>query len=348
MENRRVTRVRFAGKSKVEIVKDVLPPLAGGEVLIRVEACGICGSDLHQYTGRWKQPDFTPGHEFSGVVTGCGPDVKCVETGDRVTVEPILACGKCTYCREGSTNLCTEGEFLTSQRNGGMATHAIVPAHILHRLPENLPFQEAALIEPLAVAVHCFRKLGELDGLKIGVVGAGTVGLLCVQTARAMGAAHITCVAKHPFQEKLAAEFGADIVVGGTSVPEDLSGSLDAAVECVGGRGEALRQAIKLTRPAGTIMVVGGYQGLAGIDVEDLVDREITLTGSRCYSESDSRHDMDAAIDMASGGEVSLEPLITHVFPLAQAPRAFETACDRAGTGAVKVVLDCKADIIST
>ena len=209
-----------------------------------------------------------------------------------------------------------------------------------HRIPESLSSNEAVLIEPLSVAVHCFRRLGNVKGENIGIVGAGTLGLACVYTAKTMGAAHVTCIAKHPFQAKLAESLGADKVIEGTSVPDDLSGSLNVAVDCVGGRGEAFHQAMKLIRREGSIIAVGGYYGLAGIDMETLMRNEITVIGSFCYSERDGRHDMDIAADMAAAcRNKPFRSLVTHTFPLREAEKALETALDKEKNGAVKVVL---------
>ncbi len=340
MRNSTVTRVRFVGKRKVELVDDTLPDkLEAGNVLVRVETCGICGSDLLLYTGRWKQQGTTPGHEFAGIVTETGPGVTSAASGDRVTAAPMLACGACSRCREGTPALCSQNQFLTVQRDGAMATHVILPEYTLHRIPENLPSNEAVLIEPLSVAVHCFRRLGNVKGIDVGIVGAGTLGLMCVYAAKEMGAAHVVCVAKHPFQAKLAESLGADKVIEGTSVPNNLSGSQDVAVDCVGGRGEAFRQVMKLVRREGSIIAVGGYHGLAGVDMEIIVRNEITVIGSFCYSERDGRHDMDVAADMAAACREKLQSLITHTFPLREVEKALETALDKEKNRSVKVVL---------
>ncbi len=138
----------------------------------------------------------------------------------------------------------------------------------------------------------------------------------------------------------MAESLGADKVVTGTSAPEDLFGSQDVAVDCVGGRGEALHQAMRFVRREGSIIAVGGYHGLAGVDMGTLVGNEITVIGSFCYSERDGRHDMDIAVDMASACRIELlQSLITHTFPLREAEKALETALDKEKNGAVKVVL---------
>jgi threonine dehydrogenase-like Zn-dependent dehydrogenase len=337
-----VTRVRFAGRGKV-IVEEGGPPgnVPEGEVLVRVEVCGICGTDLRRFEGRWKQPEFTPGHEFAGTIETVGPSVGGLKEGQRVTAVPLIACGNCRYCRAGESNLCEAGDVMSEVRDGAMATHVAVPAGVLRCIPDAMPSEEAALLEPLSVALHGLRMFGGVDGCTLAVAGAGTLGLLFVQAGKALGAARTICAAKHPFQRDLAGSLGADTATEASGVPDELLGAADVAVDCVGGRGEGLAQAMKLVRRGGTIVAVGGYQGLTGVDMWGAVRSEISILGAFCYSMRNGVHDMDVAMRMVEEGRVRLGPLVSHRFALSEAQRAFETALDKGSSGAVKVMLLC-------
>ncbi len=335
-----ITRVRFAGIRKVSLERVALPnELPAGEVRLRVQACGICGTEVNQFEGRWPQPVWTPGHECAGAVEASSADT--LSSGERVAVVPLVGCGECRYCAEGRQNLCASGGVLGEVRDGAMATYLTVPASLCRRIPETMPFEEATLLEPLSVAVHGLRECGGLEGTTVGVVGAGAVGLMFVQAAKALGAARVICVAKHGFQRDLAGSLGADRVALGSEEAHALTGSSDAAVDCVGGRGEGFARAMKLVRRGGTIVAVGGYRGLAGVDMWGVVRGELTVRGAFCYSVQDGVHDMDTALQLCAEGKVSLGPLVSHRSDLSQAQKAFETAADRAGSGSVRVVLTC-------
>ncbi|MFC1672506.1 zinc-binding dehydrogenase [Planctomycetota bacterium] len=335
-------KVRFDGKLKVKIERggDPVEP-APDEALVRVESCGICGTDLRQFEGRWPQPEYTPGHEFVGTVIRAGSSVGEVGEGDRVTAALVESCGECALCEQQRTNLCRTGGVLTESRDGAMATHVTVPAGMLHRIPDGIASDEGVLLEPLSVAVHGLRMCEETEGRTIAVCGAGTLGLLFVQAAAVLGASRVVCTARHPFQRDLAESLGADTAVNAQELPDDLAGSVDIAVDCVGGRGEGLSQAMTLVRPGGTIVAVGGYQGLAGVDMWKLVRNELQLRGAFCYSIRDGMHDMKMAIGMAAEGKVNLGRLVTHRYPLSEAQEAFETALDKTSRESVKVVLAC-------
>jgi threonine dehydrogenase-like Zn-dependent dehydrogenase len=338
-----MNRVRFAGRRKVVVEECVLPgEVPDGEVLVRVAACGICGTDLRQFEGRWKQSSFTPGHEIAGSVERTGPSVKGLERGARVTVVPLVACGDCRYCVEGRSNLCESGDVMTELRDGGMASHVLVPAYALRTIPDTIPDEQGSLLEPLSVALHCVRMCENAMGLTVAVVGAGTIGLLCLQVAKAMGAARAICVAKHPFQGDLARSLGADVVADASSASDDLAGTADLAVDCAGGKGNGLAGAMKLVRRGGTIIAVGGYEGLAGVDMWRAARNENRILGAFCYSKTDGVvHDMDMAIHMAADQRVQLGLLVSHRFTLSEAQAAFETASDKAASKAVKVMLTC-------
>ena len=340
MTNEEMTRVRFAGKETVSLERAPLPKdVSQGEVLIRVQACGICGTEISQFKGRWPQPKFTPGHECAGTVVRSSSADLDVE--ERVAVIPLFGCGTCRYCVGGRANLCAAGGVLGEVRDGAMATHMSVPAQLCRKIPDALSFEEAALLEPLSVAVHGLRRCGDAAGRTIAVVGGGAVGLMFVQTAKAMGASRVICAAKHDFQGKLARRLGADVVVPASGSAEAAGGEADVAVDTAGGRGEGLGLAMKLVRRGGTVVAVGGYRGLAGVDMWKVVRDELTLVGAFCYTSADGTHDMDRALQLCVEQTVALEPLVSHRFELSRAQEAFETAADKAGTRSVRVLLMC-------
>ena len=191
----RAAVIRAPGSIEVQDVATPAP--AAGEARVRVAFCGVCGSDLHRFRGDLPLVSVTPGHEISGVVESVGSGVTTISPGDRVCVEPIAPCGSCRYCSTGHHQLCSHARYLAGNANGGFAAFVILPATMLHRLPETITLDQAALMEPLAVAVHAVRQ-GEVGpGSSVCVLGAGTIGLLALQAARANGAGRVFITAKH-------------------------------------------------------------------------------------------------------------------------------------------------------
>ena len=300
------------------------------EVLVRSRLVGICGSDTHACAG--KHPfialPYRPGHEVVGVVGAVGPGVSDLAEGDRVVLEPNLVCGKCRQCRDGRYNICRELAVFGCQTVGAMADAFVIPRDRLHRVPDGVSDELAALVEPLATPVHAVRRAGVGKGSRVAVLGAGPIGLLCLVAARAAGAevVVVTDVLKNKLER--AQRLGADAALDAAApdlvdqarraLGAGTDEGADVVLDCVSGQG-SMTQAIELVDKGGTVMVVGIAAGPTTIPLHLVQDREIAVIGSLMYVHDDVRR----AIDLLAGGAVAAEDLVTSTFPLERAAEAF-------------------------
>jgi len=316
--------------------KDVPKPAPGpGEVLARVKAAGVCGTDMELFrgtmpffeTGLSRYP-LIPGHEWSGIVEEVGEGVATLLPGDRVTGDVSIGCGRCVNCKSGLYNLCDHRQEvgISGGKDGAFAEFVKMPAPFLYKVPDGVSFDEAALAEPAATAVKAFRK----TPLKLGdtalVVGDGPIGLLGVQAARCAGAGRLIAAGQQAWKLQLAAEFGADRVVNVNE--EDLCSAvlaetngrrIDYLLEASGSVA-AIREAASLVRSGGTMNVVGIYEApVPNYDMADLVLRDITLVGSVA-----SPNAYEGTLRLLGAGRIRTAPCISHRFPLAEVARAFD------------------------
>lgn len=321
-------------------VDEVPRPEPGpGEVRLRVDACGICGSDLHLQGAGLYLPGLVPGHEFAGVVDDVGAGVTDFAPGDAVAVEPFRSCGRCRECREGRDPCCPEAQLLGVHLPGGLAEYVVAPARRLYRAPADLPPAVAALAEPAAVAVHGLTRLGPEPPERLLVLGAGSIGLLTLLAARAAGVPEVWITARHDHQAALARDLGAKRVLreaeAGAAALADLE-PFDAAVETVGGRAATLPDAAAAVRPGGVVSVVGFFMGAVSLDALPLMLKELTLAWSYCYHRGGARADFAAALELLDARRQDAARIATHAVPLAEAPRAYALAADKTA-GVVKV-----------
>ncbi len=325
-------------------LKDVPEPFPGeGEVKIKIKAASICGSDLHIY--KWdigiptKVP-FVVGHEFSGVVTAVGENVKYLGVGDRVTAENSrYICGSCTWCMTGNYNLCRERKATGYAYDGGFAEYCIVPAERVHRLPGNVDFITAALSDPSACVYHAVQ---ELTGINAGdvvlITGAGAMGLFSVQYVRSNGGIPvITGLAKDKKRLELAGELGAELTVNvsGESLKEavdDLTkgNGVDVAVECSGAEAAA-NEAVELLRPRGRFVQVGIFGKPVSFDLDKVLYKELQVTGSFSQKYTSWKE----AIKLFSQGRIVARPLVTDILKLEEWEEGFRKMFDGE---AIKVV----------
>ena len=319
------------------------PTREPGGVLLRVRACGICGSDLHVLRGAWPTRPYPVGHEIAGeVLEGDGE----LRPGDHVAVEPIVGCGRCRFCESGDYVHCQDKQFVGGSIPGGYAEYLHVPSgRVLHRLPAELPWEVAALAEPLAVGVHALRRAELRGGMSVAVVGGGAIGLLALLAARALGAGRTAVLAKYEHQAGLARRLGADATAlsgdagASTALSGVVDGGYDLVLEAVGGRTEAAQQALELVRPLGTVVLTGAFTAPVPLALGQVVGKEVRLLGANCYGASiEQRRDFAVAVELLARGRVDAGALITHRFPLERAPGAFATALDK-GSGVVKATL---------
>ena len=325
------------GKHTIEVRdSDLLKPSAD-EVLVRVRACGICGSDLHFYNGAFPAiASVSPGHEFCGEVAEIGDGVSGFAKGDRVVVEPIKSCRECAYCRTGQYQICPKHILLGTFVPGGLAEFITVPAYTLYPLPNALDWGLGALAEPLAVAVHGLHIVELALGERVLVMGSGTIGLLSVLAAKAAGAGEVVATYRYGHQAEAAIAAGADRVLKDAETGGLEKAGIDVVVETVGGAAPTLSQALGIVRPGGRISVLGLFTQPIQMNALGLMLKEVRMAGGITYCRPGQHSDFDTALSILLSHPDRARAIITHRFPLSEAAQAFATAADKS-TGAIKV-----------
>jgi L-iditol 2-dehydrogenase len=328
----RMKSLLLSAYNQLEVAEMPLPAVGAGEVLVRVEACGICGSDVHGYDGSSGRriPPIVMGHEAAGTVAAIGLGVRGYAAGDRVTFDSTVYCGECVFCKRGDVNLCDNRQVIgvscgDYRRHGAFAEFVVVPQRILYRLPEGISFAEAALLEAASVALHAVRVSGAGGGETALVIGAGMIGLLTLQAARAAGCARVVIADVDTTRLKLAKQMGADeaLHASGASLVDEVmkmtdGRGVDLSFEAVG-RNETVAGAIDCTRKGGTVTLIGNIQPAVTLALQKVVTRQLRLQGS-CASAGEYPH----AIELIAGGHIKVAPLITAIAPLEEGPRWFE------------------------
>lgn len=331
------------GIDRVWLEDGPLPEVGPSQVRVRSVLVGICGSDLHAAHGEhpFMALPYQPGHEAVGVVDAVDEQVTGVSPGDRVLVEPNLACGHCRTCRAGRYNICEHLAVFGCQTPGAMADFFVVPADRLHPVPEEMSDEAAALVEPLATPVHAVRLAAGVDagsgtsgltGRSVVVLGAGTIGLLTLVAARESGARSVVVTDLRTDRLARATRLGADAAVAADSpdavaeIQQQLGGPADVVFDCVAGQ-SSMAQAVSLVGKGGTVMVVGVPTGPVTVPLHLVQDRELTIRGALMYVAEDVR----AAVRILNSGRVRVADLITDVFPLEQVQAAFARADSQAG-----------------
>lgn len=316
---------------RVEEVPRPGPP-GPGEVLVASRLVGICGTDVHAAAGHhpFIERPYRPGHEVVGVVEQVGDGVSDLAAGDPVVLEPNLVCGTCRQCLAGRYNICRNLAVFGCQTTGGMADAFVVPRDRLHRLPDGMSDELAALVEPLATPVHAVRRAGVGPGSRVAVLGAGPIGLLVLVAARAAGAETVVVTDVLDTKLERARRLGADAALRAddpdlvAQAAAVLQGA-DVVFDCVAGA-SSMAQAIELVDKGGTVMVVGIAAGPTTVPLHLVQDREISVIGSLMYV----REDVERAIALLASGAVAADDLITAVFPLDRAAEAFAASSDPA------------------
>jgi L-iditol 2-dehydrogenase len=331
---------------RLEVVELPRPEIGPNDVLVRVGACGICGSDVHGYdgsTGR-RIPPLVMGHEAAGVVEAVGRDVRDYQTGDRVTFDSTVYCGECQYCREGRVNLCDNRQVLgvscgDYRRHGAFAEFVAVPSRILYRLPDELPLEHAAVIEAVSVAVHAVKRSPPAADDDVVVVGSGMIGLLIIQVLRRHGFRRLVAVDVDDDRLALAQQLGATETINAKNadaaraiLTKTEGRGVAAAWEAVG-TAATVRTAIHCVRKGGAVTLVGNVSPEVEIPLQTVVTRELTLYGS-CASSGE----YPECIDLMASGAVHVAPLITARVTLEETPEWFERLYRRE-PGLMKVVV---------
>ena len=332
---------------ELELAEVATPVPAPGELLIRVRACGICGSDIHGYdgsTGR-RIPPLVMGHEAAGVVAAVGEGATGFREGDRVTVDSTVYCGACFFCRRGQVNLCDNRQVLgvscgDYRRHGAFAEYVAAPARIAYRLPDALPFEHAAMIEAVSVAVHAVSLTPVRIGDSAVVVGAGMVGLLVIQALKLAGCTRIVAVDLETNRLELAKRLGATDAVNAreadpTATVRELTEGrgADVALEVVGATAP-VKAAIASLRKGGALTLVGNLAPEVEFPLQSVVTRQIRVTGS-CASCGE----YPQCIDLLARGAIQVAPLISARAPLAEGAEWFARLYRREGN-LMKVILE--------
>lgn len=308
------------------------PDVQPDEVLVRVRACGICGSDVHGMDGSSGRriPPIVMGHEAAGEIAKVGAAVTGWKTGDRVTFDSTIYCGECWYCKSGSVNLCENRRVLgvscaEYRRHGAFAEFVAVPRRILYRLPENLSFDQAAMVEAVSVAVHAVKRTALPKGASVMVVGTGMIGLLVVQALRVAGCKQIIASDLDESRLALAAKFGATQIFKAAEpgVPEKMRAltegrGADAVFEVVG-LPQTVKTAIECVRKGGSVTLVGNLKPQVELPLQSVVTREISLIGS-CASAGE----YPACLDLIASGKINVTDFISATAPLEQGAQWFE------------------------
>jgi L-iditol 2-dehydrogenase len=337
----------LAAYNRLEIQDLPLPAVGPEDVLLRVAACGICGSDVHGMdgsTGR-RQPPIVMGHEAAGVIARLGTNVVGWSEGERVTFDSAVNCGRCWFCRRGQINLCDNRQIVgvacdECRRDGAFAEYVAVPQHILYRLPGSISFRQAAMVEPVAVAVHAVGRSGVRLGDTAVVVGAGVIGLFLVQALRAAGCGRIIAVDLDQKKLDLALKLGADEALRpdqadvAAEVMRRTGGrGADVAMEAVG-IAATVQTAVGCLRKGGQVTLVGLLASKAELPMQTIITRELTINSSYI-----SCGEYPACLDLIARGAIDVDPLMSAVAPLADGASWFQRLHD-GGEGLTKVILE--------
>jgi threonine dehydrogenase-like Zn-dependent dehydrogenase len=342
----------FYGGKDIRVERRDDPAPGEGEVLVRIGAAGVCGSDLHGYRGQspWRRPvPHQDGHELAGVIAAVGTGVEGLEVGQPVGVEPehLVGCGRCVACRRGDTHLCPSrgrrhGEV---HRSHGFAEYDVCVAEQVHPLPQGVSVDAAAILDCYACGVHAIRRARVGPHQTAVVIGTGAIGMTTGQVARASGAGRVLMVGTRPAPLRVAVAAGA--ADSGIAASEEDAvdgvrercGGADVVFETVGGAAPTLEQAVDMARPGGVICILGVFTRPPTFDVRTAYAKELTILWSNSYSRWDGVSEYDIALRLLAQGRADAAPLITHHYPLASIADAFAAADDKRASGAIKVLV---------
>lgn len=331
---------------KIEFREIETPVPKAGEVLIRIMKIGVCGSDIHVWHGKHPFTSYpvTQGHEVSGEIAALGAGVENLEVGQKVTIQPQVVCGKCYPCRHGKYNLCETLKVMGFQTTGVASEYFAVDAAKVTPLPQEMSFDEGAMIEPLAVAVHAVRKFGDMQGMRVAVLGAGPIGILVAQAAKGMGAESVLITDISDLRLEKARQCGVDFCVntreadfGEALVSSFGPDKADVIYDCAGNN-VTMGQAIRCARKGSTIILVAVFAGMAEVDLAVLNDHELDLNTTMMYRNEDYLE----AIELVRAGKVDLKPLISKHFAFCDYAEAYRYIDENRET-TMKVIIDVQA-----
>lgn len=326
----------LAARRKITIDEVETPSPEAEEVLIRVKAVGICGSDIHGFEGLTldRRPfGLIMGHEAAGQIVQIGKAVEHWKVGDRIVIDPFISCGKCYFCRRGWSHLCASkiniGSAMGGFRHGAMCEYIVMPARHVHDLPKDTNFVSGALVEPISCAVHVIERAKLESDSTIAIFGTGTIGLILVQIARLYSTRRIIAIDISKHRLSIAKYFGADVLINperddpiGIILSETDGLGVDVAIDAAG-RVETYQNCIQAVRKRGNVMALGFSDTTIPFDMKSLIYREISIIGCTAYT-----HESRRSIELLNKGALRVQSIVTRQFPLEQTQRAFETAAN--------------------
>lgn len=317
--------VLFEKPHKLSVVDKDLRQLGSGEILVRVDVCGVCGTDVHIVEGTSRSnPPVVLGHEYAGTIEDVAEGVTDFMRGQKVAVDPNIACRACFFCRKGEVHLCSNLKALGVDIDGGMAEYCIVPQRQAYVLPDGFPRQAAAFIEPVSCVIHGVDRAGVKTGDTVAIIGAGTIGLLMLQLVKDAGAGRIIIIEPREKKREIAQKLGADVLIDPSG--EDVSRTLralapegaDVVIECAG-RGETAQLSVELARRGGTVELFGvcPIGTMIPLEPNKVYFKELTIVGSYVNPQTFSR-----AISALQRGIVRIDEFQINQFPLEEVKEA--------------------------
>ena len=319
--------VQFIEPGKFDIIHTDKPNIGDEDVLLQIKAVGICGTDLHIYTGKLTTP--TPmvlGHEFVGDVVGVGKNVQHITIGEKAVAEHVIGCGICQYCQDGEKNLCLKPTTIGINAPGALAEYVAIPASLVYTLPQNFTYDQGVLVEPLSIAVYSLKKTTITKDSTVVVIGQGPVGLLLDQVVKAKGATVFGIdIVESRLQFAKEKQYIDEYVNANEDVTQKFkqlinSDGADVLFEVVGLE-KTMEMAINLVRAGGQIVVLGVFGKPVIMDMMKVVKRELKIEGSWTC-----RSSFQQAIELLQNKIVSVNGLVTHRYPFTQTKQAFEDA----------------------
>lgn len=331
------------GQAAVEVQETAKPQLGAGDILVKMQSCGICGSDVEKVFGKYGQPSMRLGHEPAGIVIDVGTAVSEFKSGDRVFTHHHVPCYSCHYCKHGNETMCPK-YYETNLSPCGLSEEYVVPEwNVGHggvlKIPDSMSFDEAAMIEPLACCVRSWAKFSHHPGDTVAVFGAGPTGMMHVMLAQVNNFSKVFCLDVNDFRLDFAKSFGAiPLKSDPQSIPKILSETQNLGVDVsivATGSLKAVSDAIAVTRKGGIIVLFGVPSKGATMDIDMSVvySKELTLVPSYAASDVDTKQ----SLDLISSGKVDVKRLITHRYALGDSQKAFEHA--HTGQGAMKIII---------
>ena len=313
----------FLGNGQFEVREEAIPEIGTRDVLVRVAACGVCGTDVHIYHGdkgsAAVHPPVVLGHELSGTVVKAGGQVNSLQTGDHVSIDPNSYCGKCHYCQIGKKQLCENLYAVGVNRNGGFEEYCAVPENQCFLLAPSVPLKYGAMAEPLACCLHGIDRAGIRVGDTVCVIGGGAIGLIMVQLAKLSGASRVILSEPVAMRREIGLRIGADCTIDPSreNVSEAIRALIgrpgtDVVIECAGNT-TAVRQAFEAAKRGTTVLLFSVPKAgtFCDLSLEDVYQKELTVMGSMINPDTHGR-----AVELINQGKIRLEELITHSFPV--------------------------------